>query len=1272
MHIKTITIQGFKSYRDQIAVDPFSPGNNVIVGRNGSGKSNFFSAIRFVLSDAYVSMSREERQALLHDSSSSTSTTLSAFVEIVFDNADGRFPTNGVEVILRRTIGLKKDEYSIDRRSASKADVANLLEAAGFSRSNPYYIVPQGRITHLTNIKDSERLNLLKEVAGTRVYEQRRTESLKIMTDTDSKRAKIEDLLTYIEERLSELDEEKEELKTYYEKDKDRRCLEYAIYQREMADVTALLDELEEHRNNDAGTSAARRTEFRDREKELAKLEADLSETKQAQTQQQLAKDTLVAERRELSRAVAQLDAQVRDDEESGERTQERREDLQQRLDEVEAEISEKESELMSVVPDWQERTDSLDEARERLETVKSRLAFIIAKGGRSAQFRNQAERDEALSQQIEELQSFEAAQSSRLTEVTAAQERAEARVQEIEETVQTKEAALEQRKRTKDEGLATWTTKKARRDELSEQRKELFKEETKLMSSTAYAEEQFNLANRKLAATMDKTTSQGLNSVMQVVKAHDVQGYHGPLYKLFTVDDRYQTAAEVTANTSLFHIVVDNDETASRILALMKDEQRGGRVTFMPLNRLKPKQQTFPTATDAIPLINKLQYDARFTPAMKQVFGSMLVCSELDVASAYVRSHGVNTITLDGDKVEKRGALTGGYHDPRRSRLDSIRDVTKWQDLLKGDADRLKEVRETTLQLEQEITTLTGEVQSLEARIYQAANSRAPLLEELQWLRSEEQDARRDLAIVQRELTTLQRNVKAAVAEREALEQELGTEMRQGLTPAEQAERDQLYAQEDALGKEVADLSARVAELTKSKNDLEIDLDEQLKRERDILQSQLEDLGEAVNVGGSRAVTTGEASSTARRSELNRLKKQHDERKTALSNLEAELDNLGKRIQELQESHDKVYAAQLETARAIEKQQKNIDRYMSKRQRFLEQKDKCNAHIRDLGVLPEEAFEKYLSTSMDRLVKKLHKVNDALKDYSHVNKKAVEQYNNFTKQRDQLTQRQSELEKSAESIQELIEVLDQRKDEAIERTFKQVSKNFEEVFARLVPAGRGKLIMQKRIDEEGPDEEEEMDVDSEEEEAQEESELSDEEMEEEATPRRGRGGRGGRKTAAAGKKGAKGKKVTAAATKAKSKTAAASTAIDHYTGISIKVSFNSKSDEGLRIQQLSGGQKSLVALATVFAIQKCDPAPFYLFDEIDANLDAQYRTSVAGMIEELSANAQFITTTFRPEMVAVAEKCYGVLFNAQKISSVRSISKDEANSFVEAAAAAV
>lgn len=95
------------------------------------------------------------------------------------------------------------------------------------------------------------------------------------------------------------------------------------------------------------------------------------------------------------------------------------------------------------------------------------------------------------------------------------------------------------------------------------------------------------------------------------------------------------------------------------------------------------------------------------------------------------------------------------------------------------------------------------------------------------------------------------------------------------------------------------------------------------------------------------------------------------------------------------------------------------------------------------------------------------------------------------------------------------------------------------------------------------------------------------------------------------------------------------------------------------------------MALATVFAIQKCDPAPFYLFDEIDANLDAQYRTAVAAMIHTLSEKAQFITTTFKPELFAEADKFYGVFFDKQKVSAIKTIEKDDAYNFLENAAQA-
>ena len=94
MVIQALTIHGFKSFRDPVSITTFSPAQNVVVGRNGSGKSNLFAAIRFVLGDAYTaSLTREERQALLFDGSGAVSTTLSAYVEITFSNEDGRFPS---------------------------------------------------------------------------------------------------------------------------------------------------------------------------------------------------------------------------------------------------------------------------------------------------------------------------------------------------------------------------------------------------------------------------------------------------------------------------------------------------------------------------------------------------------------------------------------------------------------------------------------------------------------------------------------------------------------------------------------------------------------------------------------------------------------------------------------------------------------------------------------------------------------------------------------------------------------------------------------------------------------------------------------------------------------------------------------------------------------------------------------------------------------------------------------------------------------------------
>lgn len=235
----------------------------------------------------------------------------------------------------------------------------------------------------------------------------------------------------------------------------------------------------------------------------------------------------------------------------------------------------------------------------------------------------------------------------------------------------------------------------------------------------------------------------------------------------------------------------------------------------------------------------------------------------------------------------------------------------------------------------------------------------------------------------------------------------------------------------------------------------------------------------------------------------------------------------------------------------------------------------------------------------------------------------------NFTEQREELVKRKMELDKGRESIMDLIQHLDQKKDEAIERTFKGIAKQFSTVFAELVPGGKGTLVIEAK----SPDEEKEV----------EEEEQEDEEGDEERAPQKGK-----RKKEQSPAKKSKAKKRKKVAPKL---------VTTNYTGVGIKVSFTGGHQ---RMEQLSGGQQSVVALSLVFAIQRCDPSPFYLFDEIDANLDAVHRAAVARMVQEQSANTQFITTTFRPELLATANKYYGVSF-VNKTSRVGVITRKEA-----------
>lgn len=1034
---------------------------------------------------------------------------MSAYVEIIFDNSDDRFPTGKPELVLRRTIGIKKDEYTLDRKNATKNDVMNLLESAGFSRSNPYYIVPQGRVTALTNMKDSERLVLLKEVAGTQVYEARRAESLKIMNETNSKRAKIDELLDYINERLAELEEEKDELRNYQEKDKERRCLEYTIYSREQQEIAGVLDNLEEQRQNGVEDADNNRDQFVEGEKAMAQIDAEIAECRQQIEFLKVDKSQLEDERREASKALAQVELQAKSlvDNQSATQALKSRHDAD--LKSVQSAIREREGELQELVPRFNASKDQEDAIKGQLTEAETSRQRLYAKQGRNSRFKNKSERDKWLQMEVRESHTSMNSVQGVVTQTQEDIKELESEISSLEPETERLRKQIDGRGDTMHSVDQQVQSAKDERDRLMDQRKELWREEAKLDSVLSNASQEVDRAERNLSQMMDHNTSRGLAAVRRITRQHNLEGVYGTLAELFDVNERYRTAVEVTAGQSLFHYVVDTDETATKVLEVLQKE-KAGRVTFMPLNRLHSKPLNMPRASDTIPMIDKMQFDPAYERAFQHVFGKTIICPNLQVASQYARSHGVNAITPEGDRSDKRGALTGGFHDSRQSRLDAVKNLGKWRDEYETKRNRGTEIRKELEKLDQVITKAVGELQKLEQQKHQVQNSSGPLRQELRSKRDLLQNKNDTLDAKRRALRNVEANLAALNDQISAFEAELSSPFQKALTGEEEARLESLSVTLQDLRRQYQELSGKRSELEGRKSVLEVELRENLNPRLDqLLNRDIDEAEEQVQ---------GNLKETQR--EQKRLSKALEKLNSRLKQVDTSIEEGNSRVAELQQRNSETRREMEDLARSIEKHQRRMEKSMQKKAALAKQGAECAANIRDLGVLPDEAFTKYKNTDSNAVVKKLHKTNEALKKYSHVNKKAFEQYNSFTKQRETLTSRREELDASQKSIDDLISVLDQRKDEAIERTFKQVSREFANVFEKLVPAGRGRLIIQRKTDRTLRPEDE---VDSEDEEA--------------------------------------------------------SQSVENYVGVGISVSFNSKHDDQQRIQQLSGGQKSMSRL---------------------------------------------------------------------------------------------
>lgn len=1108
----------------------------------------------------------------------------------------------------------KKDEFFLNRKHVTKSEIISLLETAGFSRSNPYYIVQQGKVSNLCTMNDRARLNLLKEVAGTTVYEERRAESIKIMEKTLSEQSKIDEVLEYLNERLGELESEKSELVEYEQLDRQRRALEFNACEKEFREAQRQLEDVESRREELREQQIGLHSTLRENQDDLA---AEDDKVVNARNLLERIRSRLETKREELTKLESrkgEVDVQLQEAQDKVSHRQAAQAAYEQELSDIEKLINQRQRQMNDMNP----RIDGLLDRQQRevdeLQQHRKRAELLYAKKGRGRQFASKAQRDQFLQTQIDSLQEQVKKNEAIVHRKSSDFEREEANLTREQQQLALAESEIGSRRQHYDQLGQALRTQTMEINQLVERKKAIWRDIETLRDQIKESELDSERGKQQLSKTLPRSISDGLKTVEYIVQQKNIRGYYGPLIDNIKLrSDAFRTAVEVAAGNNLFNVVVDNDDTAALLIKEL-ERVKVGRLTFLPLSRLRIPQFRYPDSSEkeVHPLISvALTYDPTIEAAVRLVFGAKLIARNIEVAARFSREYRMDAITVEGDVVYSRGNFEGGFHDDRVSRIAAVNKIHQA-------AERCQTLRAQIDQLTAETTTIETQINELRSSVQRGEVERQQLhhVNEQRTIDNASRAKKLQMSLQalhhgRREIHSLEAEVVSIREQIEIYQQEMQTALTQRLTEAEQAELQSLEERVSQLQMQHDETKREVSLAVADHNQLKIELEKGLQKRKEELQLKLKlnssgngDNGdEDVDVVLDKLqvelanVTTNIATV---QQEVHDLSVAMNQKNREIAEMEDEL--------EIKRDEEKTLQQQLTTL-SVE-----LDRLVTERSTFMDTMDSRQRMIRDLGAIPAKEQADFQGLAVSQLTKQLKSVQEKLKKYSTVNRKALDQYVSFNEQRETLLNRKKEIERDATSIEELITSLDNQKNEAIMRTFTGVSKHFADVFSELVPGGKGQLIMKTTMDGEPATSDTAT------------GDLEDHILDEEE------------------KLGIRGSRLSVA----------------QFRGVEVSVSFTGVGQH-YTMQQLSGGQKALVALALIFAIQRCDPAPFYLFDEIDQALDANYRTTVARLIQRQAnsdtANAQFITTTFRPELVQVADKFFGIKLE-NKVSNLIPLTK--------------
>ncbi|KAJ5525800.1 RecF/RecN/SMC [Penicillium frequentans] len=1164
MRITEIVIDGFKSYAVRTVISGWDESFNSITGLNGSGKSNILDAICFVLGITNMSTVRAQNlQDLIYKRGQAGVTKAS--VTIVFDNRDTSKSPIGFEEyanisVTRQIVLGGTSKYLINGHRAQQQTVQNLFQSVQLNINNPNFLIMQGRITKVLNMKAVEILSMIEEAAGTRMFEDRREKAIKTMSKKELKLREIEELLKEeIEPKLEKLRSEKRAFLDFQQTQNDLERLTRLVVAHDYVRGGERLRVAGEECDSKRDTVQALEENATKLKSEIAHLEEDVKRVRSARDKElrkggkfQGLEDEVKNHSHELVRLTTVFDLKNS----SMEEEKEKRKAMQKSVSELEKALKEKRKIYDKLQAKYDSAKAELDaqnvEVEQKEELLQTLQTGVASKEGQESGYQGQ-------------LQDARNRASNASTE----QEQAKLKIAHLEKRIKEEEPRAKKAKEQNQGLLKDLEGLKAQAKKLESEltrlgfepgkEEQIYQEQSQLQRDIRDLRQRADGLRRKVANVDFNYTDPHPNFDRSKVK--------GLVAQLFTLNKDQvpaATALEICAGGRLYNVVVDSAETGTQLLQKGKLRKR---VTIIPLNKIaafKASVEKIGAAQNLAPgkvdlALSLIGYDEDVLAAMNYVFGNTLICNDADTAKkvTFDPSVRMKSVTLEGDVYDPSGTLSGGSA-PNSSgvlvTLQKLNEITKelrskerQLATLEENMNKERKKLDAVRSIKQDLDLKTHEIKLTEEQIN--SNSSSSIIQAVEEMKvnieqlkndianakTRQAEASKDIKRIEKDMSEFSNNKDSKLEE---LQNSLNA-LKKGLTKNSASVKElQKELQSTRLDSEQAgsDLSAAEEQLAESENTLKAQAEEidslqreqtRLKDAHDIAQAHLED---------ERAKLTGFDE------ELAELDATIKSKSSQITEEGLEMQKLGHQLEKLQKD-------QHGASQAVAHMEQEHEWIADEKEQF----GRANTpyHFQSQNIAECKSTLRNLTERSQGMKKK-------------INPKVMNMIDSVEKKEAALKNMMRTVIRDKSKIEETILNLNEYKKEALHKTWVKVNGDFGKIFEELLPGSFAKL---------DPPE---------------------------------------------------GKDIT--------------------DGLEVKVSLGKVWKQSLT--ELSGGQRSLVALSLIMALLQFKPAPMYILDEVDAALDLSHTQNIGRLIKTRFKGSQFIVVSLKDGMFQNANRIFRTRFS--------------------------